>query len=124
MTAMTNSGTRSRSRLVIVGGLLVATVALAGCRDGQYLGRRDAVTFAAGDAVAHNKAVQTIDPWPHYAKDTRHTTDGKRMMIGIGRYQANQSIEPEGLATNDRFEAGNNAPPPAPPVNGNGGTSN
>ncbi|MGI9384959.1 MAG: hypothetical protein ACR2PO_17535, partial [Methyloligellaceae bacterium] len=100
---MTISRKRPRSRVLIVGGLLLATVTMAGCRDGQYLGRRDSIAFGAGDAVAHNKAVQTIDPWPRYARDTRLKTDGKRMMIGIGRYQANESIEPVGMATNEPF---------------------
>ncbi|MCG8561369.1 MAG: hypothetical protein MI824_16340 [Hyphomicrobiales bacterium] len=121
---MSMSLSRGRSRLLVVGGLLLATATTAGCRDGQYLGRRDTVTFAAGDAIAHNKAIHTVDPWPHYAKDTRHRTDGKRMMIGIGRYQANQSIEPQGLATNDRFEDTSGGGPPAPPVDGNGSASN
>ena len=121
---MSISRIQGHSRFLVVGGLLLATATTAGCRDGQYLGRRDAITFAAGDAVAHNKAVHTIDPWPHYAKNTRQLTNGKRMMIGIGRYQANESIEPQGLATNDRFEDNSGGPPPAPPVNGNGSPSN
>lgn len=121
---MSLSRTRARSRLLIVGGLVLATTSTAGCREGQYLARRDSVTYSAGEAMAHNRAIHTVDPWPRYAKDTRHRTDGKRMMIGIGRYQANESINPEGLATNDPFADAGGGAPPAPPVDGNGSTSN
>ncbi len=38
-------------------------LASAGCSN-QYSERKDTVTFAAGDAVATNLAVQTPDPWP------------------------------------------------------------
>ncbi len=115
---------RSPARVVILTGLALASLMTSACRrEGQYLGRRDAVYFGAGNAVAHNKAVHTIDPWPRYAQSNRWKTDGKRMMIGIGRYQANESLEPKGLPTSDATVGVDDTPPPAPPVDANGGSS-
>lgn len=95
----------------------LAAVMLAGCRDNQYLDRRDTIRLGAGDAVAHNRAVHTVDPWPVYSKDRNIAVDGKRMMVGIKRYQENNSIEPEGAETSDNYKA------PEDPDSGPGGGS-
>jgi hypothetical protein len=42
--------------------LAATTLLVAGCQD--YAARRDTIAFHAGEAVAHNKAVHVIDPWP------------------------------------------------------------
>jgi hypothetical protein len=42
--------------------------ALAGCADADfYFDRRDTISLHAGDAVASNIIVQTVDPWPRVA---------------------------------------------------------
>jgi hypothetical protein len=65
------------------------------------LRRSDTITLGAGDAVAHNIAVQTIDPWPPWARNDRINMDGQRAALAITRYQANKSIPPRTLETSD-----------------------
>lgn len=99
-----------------VAAIILSTGLLAACRDtNQYLGRRDTIKLGAGNAMAHNRAVHTIDPWPPHSKDTNIAIDGKRMMVGVKRYQENRSIEPEGEDTTERFEEQEGGPPPAAP---------
>jgi len=83
---------------------LIAALALGACRQSEYLDRRDTIRLGAGDAAAHNRAVHTIDPWPVHAKNKDLPADGKRMMVGIKRYQENRSIEPEGSETADEYK--------------------
>ena len=107
-------------RLSMAAAIAVSMVTLGGCREGQYnryRHARDTISLSAGDAVAHNKAVQTIDPWPVYARKKRQTTDGKRILLGMERYQKNESIEPQGMGVSEAFqEEGGPPPPPAPPA--------
>jgi hypothetical protein len=63
------------------------------------LRRSDTITLGAGDAVAHNNAVQTIDPWPPWARNDRLNMEGHRAELAIKRYQQNQSIPPRTLDT-------------------------
>ncbi|MEC9369358.1 MAG: hypothetical protein VX871_11785 [Pseudomonadota bacterium] len=79
--------------------MTLPAVLLAGCRENTYLNRRDTASFSSGDAKAANAAIQTIDPWPAYAKDTRLKHNGARIEVGMERYKQNKSIEPKGLAT-------------------------
>lgn len=65
----------------------------------DYRARRDSITLQHGNSVAHNIAVQTIDPWPYYAARSRIDIDGDRLLIAIDRYKANKSIPPKGLTT-------------------------
>ncbi len=93
-------------------GLAFTSVSLGGCRDDYlgvrdelrddvYLARRDSITLSAGNAVATNRAIQTIDPWPWYVRDKRIHTNGERMYIAVDCYEKNQSKEPAGLATSE-----------------------
>ncbi len=63
----------------------------------DYRDHRDTITSSAGNASAANSAIQTIDPWPHHARNPRINLDGKRAGIAITRYQQNRSIDPKGL---------------------------
>jgi hypothetical protein len=65
----------------------------------EYRRRSDSITFGHGNAVAHNIAVQTVDPWPHYVGKSRIDIDGERLLVGVSRYKANKSIPPKGLST-------------------------
>lgn len=49
--------------------LFVVAALLSGCAD--YMNRRDAVSARAGDAVEGNLAIQTINPQPPAAFQTR-----------------------------------------------------
>ncbi len=55
----------------------VAALALAGCEHDRYADRRDQVTFGSGDAVAANKAIHIIDPWPRAARTVDHGMSGE-----------------------------------------------
>jgi hypothetical protein len=72
-------------------------VTAAGCE--EYRARRDGITFEHGNAIAHNIAVQTIDPWPPYVGNSRIDVDGRRLLIAAERYKENKSIPPRGLTT-------------------------
>lgn len=72
------------------------------CSQPNYLNhgdRQDRVTFQAGDAVAHNKVVQTHNPWPGYAQRTHIHTNGEKIDLAIDRYKAGEVKEPEGVTT-------------------------
>jgi len=98
-------------------GLLAAPIALSGCRaENRYLARRDSITLGAGEAVARNNEIQVIDPWPKQSQNPDFRTDGKRMLVGIERYQRNESLEPEGEDTTERFANEESPPPAAPPA--------
>ena len=99
-------GPNSVCTRLAVFGLLAATAAgAAGCED--YRARRDSVSFEGGNAVAHNIAVQTIDPWPTHVRDDRIAIDGERELIAVERYKVNKSIPPKGIATQTIAPNGN-----------------
>lgn len=118
---MSRSENRTGGRTSLAAGLGISVAALCvllvtGCREtNQYFSRRDTIRLGAGDAAAHNRAVHTIDPWPVHSKNTDIPVSGKRMMVGIERYQRNESIEPEGNDTTERFNKDEGPPPPGPP---------
>ena len=64
-------------------GLLVVVI-LSGCTQADYV---DTINLDAGDAIAVNKAVHTIDPWPRHAFKKYHTTNGTRVSNGYGTYR-------------------------------------
>ena len=61
------------------------------------LRRSDTITLGAGDAVAHNNAIHTINPWPSWARNDRINMEGNRAELAITRYQKNKSIPPQTL---------------------------
>ncbi len=68
---------------------------LAGCSDpGLYFDRRDAIALGAGDAVAANAAMQTIDPWPPQSGNTHIASNGQKMQSAIERYRTNTVTPP------------------------------
>ena len=80
----------SAGRGFIVVALAAAT--LSGCADGDpfeaYVQRTDKVTVTAGNQLAANEAIQTIDPWPRYVRNTRIPGDGARMVGAINCYES------------------------------------
>jgi outer membrane biogenesis lipoprotein LolB len=50
--------------------------------------RKDTLGYAAGDAVAWNRATHTIDPWPPYASNTNIPVSARRVAAAIERYEA------------------------------------
>ena len=77
--------------------LTFAALGLGACE--EYRARIDSVIPEHGNAVAHNIAVHTIDPWPAASRNKHIDVDGERILIGAERYKAGKTIEPKGLAT-------------------------
>lgn len=85
-----------------VAGVVLAGLLAAGCSSDQrheYLAHTDTVTRGAGDAVAANKAIHTVNPWPEHGRNANIPMDGKRGQLAVSRYETNTSIEPKGLNT-------------------------
>lgn len=80
-----------------------------------YLERRDSIELSAGDANAHNIAVQMVDPWPRHADNKNIAFNGQRMQAAAERYRNNQVIPPRGVASSGVYGAapGGNPTPPA-----------
>ena len=93
----------STNRAPVITTTVLATLLLAGASgataDEDYFARRDSITAGFGNSVAHNRAVHTIDPWPPYVANDRINIDGRRIHLGMRRYQANKSLPPRGLST-------------------------
>ena len=78
----------------VIAALSVAA-ALAGCSAdlpfddpvAEYVQRIPTITPTAGNAQAANAAIQTIDPWPRYAFNTRIPGNGERMVHAIKCYE-------------------------------------
>src|SRR5262245_62412722 len=94
----------------LVTRIALALLLLAGAggasADEEYLARRDSITPAVGNAVAHNRAVHTINPWPRYVGNDRINIDGRRIQLGMRRYQANKVIPPRGVSTSSMYYNG------------------
>ena len=80
------------------GGLVALATVLAGCSD-IYLDRRETIALAADDAVASNRVVQTVDPWPPAAADKTSVYNGDKMRSAAERYRSGKIIQPQGLGT-------------------------
>ena len=92
--------------LLLAGTALAAASVMGGCR--EYFDERDTVSHVAGDAIAVNKATQTIERFPEAARQDRWRSDGERARVAIERYKTRTVQEPQSIGTGDR------APPPAP----------
>jgi hypothetical protein len=73
-------------RLACLAAALAGVAALGGCHDAT-IARRDGVTFQAGDAVAANKAIHIIDPWPASARSARLPASGTQAVSAIERLE-------------------------------------
>lgn len=74
---------------------LALSLALAGCQ--ENLVRSDFISPHAGDAVAHNAAVQTIDPWPRHAYDTQIATSSQRQSDVRRKYEEKHAPQTGGM---------------------------
>ena len=92
---MRRSDFLKRAALLAVLGAAALT---GGCTD-MYLDRRDTVSFAAGDAPAHNAAVHMVDPWPVAARNRDLTYDGERMQTAAERYRTGKTMPLSGTGT-------------------------
>jgi hypothetical protein len=93
----------SQSRTKIVREVIAATVfaaMLAGCSD-IYYDRRETVSIGAGDAVASNRAIHTIDPWPRHSANRNIAFNGERLQGAIERYRHHEVVEPRPESTSN-----------------------
>jgi hypothetical protein len=67
--------------------LMTTVLMLAGCEHDRYLDRRDSVTFGAGNAIAANKAIQIIDPWPQDARTISHGMSGEQAVAAMEKFR-------------------------------------
>ena len=74
---------RNTEILVRLAGLATACALLGACQ--ETFARRDTVTSYGGDAVAYNKAVHVIDPWPAGSANTHIRMDGQRAADAVER---------------------------------------
>ena len=81
----------------IAPALLIAAL-LGACSD-IYYDRREGVSFQAGNAVASNVAVETIDPWPAAAANRGIPGNGQLVQGAIERYRTNKVVPPQGTGT-------------------------
>lgn len=87
-------------RLGWLGPVLFAVAALGGCAEPDlYFDRRETISLHAGDAIATNIAVQTIDPWPHVAGNRNIPANGDRMAAAGERYRTGRILAPKGMST-------------------------
>ena len=81
----------------IAPALLMAAL-LGACSD-IYYDRREGVSFQAGNAVASNVAVETVDPWPTAAANRKIAGNGQLVQGAIERYRTNKVVQPQGTGT-------------------------
>lgn len=79
--------------------VLGAAAILPGCvNDYEYLNHRDTITLGAGDAIARNKAIHTVNPRPRHAYRTHIHFDGERMKGAMDNYH--KAPNPESVENN------------------------
>ncbi|HEY7191861.1 MAG TPA: hypothetical protein VH436_35180 [Vicinamibacterales bacterium] len=86
---------RNSRRLLLA---LAVSGALAGCSD-IYWDHRDSVALSSGDAVAANRVVHMVDPWPRASADRNIAFNGQRMQGAAERYRTNQVTAPVNATT-------------------------
>ena len=67
--------------------LAAAVLALSAAACTEYVERRETIAAHAGNAVAANRAIHTIDPWPAASADTDIPVSGRRIVDAIERYE-------------------------------------
>lgn len=75
-----------RSDLLLKAAALSLVTACGACADN--LARRDTIAYSAGNAIAANRAIQTIDPYPRRAFLRGQQTDGVKAQQAVRRYLA------------------------------------
>jgi hypothetical protein len=78
------------SRWLLLASTIFIALLASGCTGDQlhdYFAHSDKITEGAGDAVAANRVVHTIDPWPSYSQKTQIDMDGKRALAAVRRYE-------------------------------------
>lgn len=116
MQRRNNSGAGHSRRSSWVSLSLIAVLGAAlgggGCED--YMKQRDPVSLGVGDAIAANKATQTINRWPRAAYEDRWVTDGTRAGLAVNHYKTDTVKDPKSLNAKPQAAAPEQAESPAP----------
>jgi hypothetical protein len=85
------------SRTKVLGAITLLSI-LGGCSE-IYYDRRESISLGAGDALAANKAVHTVDPWPANVGNQNIAFNGQRMQTAVERYRQNRVTPPVSIST-------------------------
>jgi hypothetical protein len=119
----------SNTKAFTIAGLAACVIGLSGCSD-IYFDRREGIAPWSGNAVAQNKIVQMVDPWPPYANNRNIAFNGEVMQRAQERYREGYVIPPVNATTSSAAYASakqnaasaqnsvqrNTTPPPPPPA--------
>ena len=82
--------------------IAAAVLALSAAACTEYVERRETIAAHAGNAVAANRAIHTVDPWPAASADTDIPVSGRRIVDAIERYEtraaAKEAAAPQVIA--------------------------
>jgi len=87
-----------RFRLCIILGAFAIGIGLGGCSD-IYYDRRDSISLGANDAIAANRVVHMVDPWPPQSGDRNIAFNGERSQAAVERYRHNRVTPPVNTTT-------------------------
>jgi hypothetical protein len=94
---MSRSRTDAARPLAAV-AVLAAT--LAGCSSADlYLDRRETMHLSAGEAMAANKVIHMVDPWPPASANKNIVFNGDKMQSAAERYRTGRIIQPKSPTT-------------------------
>jgi hypothetical protein len=82
----------------VIATALICGATLAGCSD-IYFDRRETIVPSAGDAVAANKVVMMVDPWPPSSANKNIAINGEKMQTAVERYRQGRIIPPVNATT-------------------------
>jgi hypothetical protein len=88
--------------LLLLSSTAFALLLASGCTSDRlydYLAHSDTLTEGAGNSIAANRAVHTVDPWPATSQKTAIDTDGKRTLAAVRRYEADQVAKKDAPST-------------------------
>jgi hypothetical protein len=85
------SGTKALGWTVAM--TLIAGTALSGCSD-IYYDRRETIALGADDAVASNRVIHMVDPWPPYSANRNIAFNGQRTQRAVECYRADKVTTP------------------------------
>jgi hypothetical protein len=85
------------SKTRVLGSVMLVSV-LGGCSE-FYYDRRESVSLGAGDSVATNKVIHTVDPWPANVGNQNIASNGQRMQAAQERYRQNKVTPTVGIST-------------------------
>ena len=94
-----SSQSRTRIAREVIAATLFAAM-LAGCSD-IYYDRRETIALGADDAVAGNRAIHTVDPWPRHSANRNIAFNGERLQGAMERYRRHEVIEPRPESTSN-----------------------